>query len=84
VSLSDRVDGAVEGVEALALEAMIDRAGAHAGGQELGPSHHAVLSLRQACDRLVVTTLTFAPYYVVKVRVVAHAAQDCARGVTAG
>ena len=82
--MSDRVHTAMERVEALALQAMIDRAGAHAEGGQLRASNDAVLTLSQARDRLVVTSLTFAPYYVVKVRFVAHAGQRASPAVTGG
>jgi hypothetical protein len=83
-SLSDRVDPAVERVEALALQAMIDCPGAQTEGGQLRSSNHPVLTLSQARDHLVVTSLTFAPYYVVKVRLVAHAGQRASPGVTGG
>jgi hypothetical protein len=82
--LSDRVDAAVKGVEALALQAVVDGAGAHAESGQLGSSNDPILTLSQARDRLVVTSLTFAPYYVVKVRFVAHAGQRASPGVTGG
>lgn len=83
-SLSDRVDAAVERVEPLALQAMIDRPGAQTEGGQLRSSNHSVLPLSQARDHLVVTSLTFAPYYVVNVKLVAHAGQRASPGVTRG
>jgi hypothetical protein len=83
--LSDCVNAAVERVQAFALKAVVDRALAHAKGDQLRPGNDTVLSLCEGGDlQVILTTLTFAPYYVVKVRVVAHARQDGASRVTAG
>jgi hypothetical protein len=74
--LSDRVNAAVERVKAFALKPVVDRALAHAKGDQLRPGDDPVLSLCEGGDlQVILTTLTFAPYYVVKVRVVAHAAR---------
>jgi hypothetical protein len=83
--LSDGVDAAVERMEAFALHPMVDRTVAQPQAGKLGSSHHPVLPLSKLRDLLVVLTrLTFPPYYVVKVNLVAHARQDGGRGVTAG
>src|SRR5215208_6331361 len=63
---------------------MIDCAGAQTEGGQLSSSNHPVLTFSHARDQLVVTSLTFAPYYVVRVRVVAHATQRASPGVTGG
>ena len=84
-SLSDCIDPAVERVEALALHPMVDRTVAQPQGGKLRSSHHPVLPLSKLRDLpVVLTRLTFPPYYVVKVNRVAHARQDGGRRVTAG
>jgi hypothetical protein len=83
--LSDGVHAAVEGVEAPSLQPMIDRAGPQAEGGQLRPRHNAVLALRERRNPPVVfTSLTFAPYYGVNVRLVAHARHGGSSGRTAG
>jgi hypothetical protein len=72
--LSDGVNSAVEGVKALALQTMVDRIGPQAQRDQLSSSYHAVLLLRQARNRLIVTPLSFAANFAVKVILVAHAA----------
>ena len=52
---------------------MIDRIRPQAQLKQLSSSYHAVLLLRQARDRLIVTTLSFAAYFAVKVILVVHA-----------
>jgi hypothetical protein len=82
--LSDRVDAAVERVEALALQAMIDRICPKPERKQLRPRHHAVLPLGQPRNGLIPTNLTFAAYMAVNVRFVAHAGQRASPGVTRG
>jgi hypothetical protein len=75
----------VERVEALALESMVDCAVAHAECGQLRACDHSILALREFGDlQIIFTTLSFAPYYVVKVSRVAHAGQGGSRGVTVG
>ena len=70
--LSDRINTAMKGVEALELEAVIDRVMAQAFSRQLPSSNHPVLPLRKPGDRLVVTNPTFAAYIPVNVGFVAH------------
>jgi hypothetical protein len=82
--LPDGVNSAVKGVEAVALQPMIDCVRAQAEFHQLRSRDHPILALRETRHRLVVTTLTFAAYMAVKVSGVAHAREDGARRVTAG
>jgi hypothetical protein len=64
---------------------MIDGIGAHAQSGELAPGHHPVLTLRDLRNRPVMfTRLSFAAYYAVKVRLVAHGTQHRAPWRTRG
>jgi hypothetical protein len=82
--VSDGVDAAVEWVEALELQAIIDGIGPKPERKQLRPRHHAVLPLGQSRNGLLLTNLTFAAYMAVNVRFVAHAGQRASPGVTGG
>jgi hypothetical protein len=82
--LSDGVDAAVEGVEPAALQSAPNRTAAQAKGNQLRPSHHAILALGEPGNGLVLTNLTFGTYLLLNVRFVAHAGQRASPGVTGG
>jgi hypothetical protein len=78
--VADREHGAVNDVQATALEAMVDRSGAEPQLGQLRTRHDAVLAHGQARDRRVRrTSVTFAPYVGAKVNVDPHARMVAAR-----
>jgi len=65
--VADRVDAAVDRLEATELQSVLNGAAAKAKLQKLGPAHEAVLALRKRADRPIhLTRAHFAPHYGVK------------------
>ena len=83
--MADGVNTAVKEVESAETHAVVNGALAHTELDQLRPSHHPPLPLRELADRsLPITRLSLTLYFNVKVGVVGHAGKGGAAGVAGG